>query len=193
MWLSLRNASFLCEAIASSLSSLDPEHEEDYKANTLRYQEQLAKLDEAYTQAVSEGRVSTLLFGDRFPFRYLTEDYGLHYYAAFAGCSAETEASFETIIFLARKMDELQLSSVCTIEGSDNRIAETIIASTEEKNQKITVFDSLQAITAEDVKNSITKAASFLPSEGKRQLAFYGGSFTAIPAEQQESLLGAAK
>ena len=98
----------------------------------------------------------TLLFGDRFPFRYLTDDYGLTYYAAFAGCSAETEASFETVIFLAKKTDELQLPAVLTIEGKDHRIAETIIGSTADKNRKLLTLNSMQGTTANDIEQGAT-------------------------------------
>ena len=45
----------------------------------------------------------------------------------------------------------------------------------------------------ETVTNAITAAAALTPSETKRQLAFYGGSFTAIPAPEQEALLAAAR
>ena len=98
----------------------------------------------------------TLLFGDRFPFRYLTDDYNLNYYAAFVGCSAESEASFETIVFLADKTDELGLNSIMVIESSDGKIAQTIRDNTEDKNQEIYVLDSMQAVTSDDVKNGVT-------------------------------------
>ena len=97
-----------------------------------------------------------MLFGDRFPFRYLTDDYGLDYYAAFVGCSAETEASFETITFLAKKVDELSLKSVMTIEGDNHKIAETIVGSTKSKDQKILTLDSMQSTTSKDVENGRT-------------------------------------
>ena len=98
----------------------------------------------------------TILFGDRFPFRYLADDYGLSYYAAFVGCSAETEASFETVSFLARKVDELNLPCVLTIEGAQHKIAETIVQNTAEKNQRVLVMDSMQATTAQDAANGTT-------------------------------------
>ena len=89
----------------------------------------------------------------RFPFRYLVDDYGLTYYAAFVGCSAETEASFETVSFLAKKVDELKLPCVLTIEGAKHQIAETIVKNTTEKDQKILTMDSMQSTTSDDVKN----------------------------------------
>lgn len=100
----------------------------------------------------------TLLFGDRFPFRYLVDDYGLDYYAAFSGCSAETEASFETIIFLANKVDELELKNIMVIETSDQSIAKTISQSTKGKNHSIFTLDSMQSVTTSD----ITSGASYL-------------------------------
>ena len=95
--------------------------------------------------------MKTVLFGDRFPFRYLVDDYGLSYYAAFVGCSAETEASFETVIFLANKVDELSLPAVLTIESGDGRIARTIVDNTAAKTAQILQMDSMQSTTAQDV------------------------------------------
>ena len=160
VWLSLRNAGVIVPRIAAALETLDPANAETYKANAAAYLEQLDALDAEYRAAVSAAPVSTLLFGDRFPFRYLTEDYGLNYYAAFIGCSAETEASFETVTFLAGKVDELGLSAVLTIDGSDGRIAETIVQNTRTKDQRILTLDSMQATTAEDVGSGATYLAA---------------------------------
>ena len=113
-------------------------------------------MDKKYQDTVSSSSKTTLLFGDRFPFRYMTDDYGLSYYAAFVGCSAETEASFETISFLAGKVDELSLNSIMTIEGPDHRIAETIVQNTTSKDQKILTMDSMQATTSKDVLGGAT-------------------------------------
>lgn len=151
VWLSLRNASLFCQAIRDALITLDPENEELYRANTEGYLAELSRLDEAFAAAVAEGSQDTLLFGDRFPFRYLTDDYGLQYYAAFSGCSAETEASFETVIFLANKLDELGLHTVMTLEGSDGKLAQTII-STAKADADILCLDSMQSITKKDVQ-----------------------------------------
>lgn len=115
----------------------------------------LSSLDSQYTDVVSAAKFDTLVFGDRFPFRYLADDYSLKYYAAFSGCSAESEASFETIIFLAGKVDELGLTCIIKIEG-DNRIAETVRNNTTAKNQTILTLNSLQSVTAKDVKDGVT-------------------------------------
>lgn len=153
VWLSLQNASIFCEKIADALATVDAEHADTYKNNVAAYNDKLNALDAEYQNTVSKGSVKTLLFGDRFPFRYLVDDYGLDYYAAFVGCSAETEASFETVTFLAKKVDELSLSSVITIEGTDHKIAETIVQNTESKDQQILSIDSMQSTTSQDVEN----------------------------------------
>ncbi|MBQ9616737.1 MAG: zinc ABC transporter substrate-binding protein, partial [Oscillibacter sp.] len=84
-------------------------------------------------------------------FRYLADDYGLDAYAAFQGCSAETEASFETIAFLAAKLDELQLPAVLTTESSDGKIAETIVRTSGRPDTRILSLDSMQSVTATGV------------------------------------------
>ena len=96
VWLSLKNAEVLVGAISNALQELDAENKEIYAANADAYVKKLSALDAEYQTAVDNATCKTVLFGDRFPFRYLVDDYGLNYYAAFVGCSAETEASFET-------------------------------------------------------------------------------------------------
>lgn len=156
VWLSLGNAQAVCQKIAEKLGEIDPEHEQAYTQNALAYIDQLAALDAKYQAAVDAANNKTLVFGDRFPFRYLTEDYGLDYYAAFVGCSAETEASFETIRFLAEKTDALGLSHVLTIENPNHKIAETVVANTSGKNQQVLSMDSMQSVTSKDVAAGAT-------------------------------------
>ena len=153
VWLSLKNADILTSAIAEKLASIDPDNKGVYASNLFQYKTKLKDLDEAYQSVVNQASVKTLLFGDRFPFRYLVDDYNLTYYAAFVGCSAETEASFETIAFLSKKVDECSLHAVMTIEGTNHRIAETIVQNTTTKDQKVLSLDSMQSVTATDVKN----------------------------------------
>lgn len=156
VWLSLKNAQVLTKSISDALSTVDSDNAGTYADNQAAYAEQLKALDTAYQTAIESAAFDTLLFGDRFPFLYLTRDYGLTYYAAFPGCSAETEASFETVTFLADKTDELQLKHLMIIEGSDGRIAQTIIDSTREKSQKILTLDSMQSVTKDDIATGIT-------------------------------------
>ena len=156
VWLSLKNAQALCVTLADALCAIDPDNKNTYIANAAAYRDKLAALDADYKAAVDAASNKTVLFGDRFPFRYLVDDYGLRYYAAFAGCSAETEASFETISFLAKKVDELGLPCVLTIEGAQHRIAETIVQNTAGKKQKVLTMDSMQSTTSKDVANGAT-------------------------------------
>lgn len=151
VWLSLKNAQVFCSEITDKLSAVDADNAADYKTNSDSYIKQLEELDKQYTDMTANSSVKTLLFGDRFPFRYMADDYGLDYYAAFAGCSAETEASFETIAFLAQKADELGLDTIFTIEGSDGKIAQSIIDNTAAKNQQIRSLDSMQSVTSKRI------------------------------------------
>lgn len=156
VWLSLRNAQLFTEEISNALSEIDPEHAGEYAANADAYIDSLRDLDAAYQEAVGQGRVSTLLFGDRFPFLYLVKDYDLSYYAAFSGCSAETEASFETIAFLAEKAGELDLHTILKIEGDGNRIAGTIAQNTPFDDAKVAVLNSMQGTTLKEIENGVT-------------------------------------
>lgn len=156
VWLSLKNAQVICSHITAELGKLDTANADTYQANWKAYNKNLSNLDANYQKVVQNAPVKTLLFGDRFPFRYLVDDYGLSYYAAFSGCSAETEASFETVVFLSQKVDELGLNHVMVIDGSNRTIAETIIANTSKKNQSILVLDSMQSVAAQDIATGAT-------------------------------------
>lgn len=158
VWLSLDNAKLICSDICSSLCELDSANADKYKSNLAAYTDKLSALDEEYSDMAESADTKTLLFGDRFPFRYLLDDYGLDYYAAFKGCSAETEASFETIANLAEKMDELDLDTVFIIENSDDSIAKSIISSSKNKNAKIQKLNSIQSVTSDD----ISRGASYI-------------------------------
>ncbi len=153
VWLSLKNAEILVTAISDGLAKADKDNAKVYSENAKDYNQKLQALDEKYRAVVEAASQKTVLFGDRFPFRYLVDDYGLNYYAAFVGCSAESEASFETISFLAGKVDELELKAVLTLEGTDHKIAETVIATSKAQSAKILSMDSMQSTTSKDVKN----------------------------------------
>ena len=156
VWLSLKNAKLFTESICDALVSTDSANADVYKKNAADYEKKLDDLDNEYAAAVSAADKDTLLFADRFPFRYMTEDYGLKYYAAFLGCSAETEASFETITFLAQKTDELSLKNILIIDGSDGNIAESVIAATSSHDQGMLTLDSMQSVTSKNVENGAT-------------------------------------
>ncbi len=158
VWLSVRNASVITGVIFNQVSSLvtDPEELKQITANYENYQSELMKLDQEYSEAAAEADLDTVIFGDRFPFRYLLDDYGIEYYAAFAGCSAETEASFETVQFLAEKADEIGARNILTIETGNQKLAETIINNTQTGDQGILVMNSIQSVNAEEVKAGLS-------------------------------------
>jgi zinc transport system substrate-binding protein len=156
IWLSLRNAQVLARVICDALADLNPAGADAYRGNLTAYIGKLTALDAEYQAVVQAAPVKTILVGDRFPFRYLVDDYGIGYHAAFPGCSAETEASFDTIIFLAEKMDELGLTAIVVTESADQEIAKTIRNNTQAKNQKILVLDAIQSISATDVERGST-------------------------------------
>ena len=152
VWLSLRNAAVITGVLSEKIQALDSANAAVYKSNASAYAKKLSALDEKASKVVASSSKKTILFGDRFPFRYFADDYALSYYAAFVGCSAESEASFETVVFLAKKVDELGLNAVLTIEKSDKKIAKTVVSNTKSKNQKILEMDSLQSITKKEIK-----------------------------------------
>lgn len=154
VWLSLRNAKVICKAITEALCKKDSANSSNYKKNLSAYNEKLDELDAAYSDAIKFSSKNTLIFGDRFPFRYLVDDYGLSYYAAFVGCSAETEASFKTVIFLANKMDELDSDCIFKIESGDSKLAKTIIQNSGKKNAQVLILVSMQSVTAKQAAST---------------------------------------
>ncbi|MBQ6986772.1 MAG: zinc ABC transporter substrate-binding protein [Oscillibacter sp.] len=149
IWLSLKNASACCSSIADTLEAMGVITRQESGVD--KYCAELAALDARYRETVDAAPLKSILFADRFPFRYLADDYGLDAYAAFQGCSAETEASFETIAFLSAKLDELQLPAVLTTESADGRLAETIVRTSGRPDTRILSLDSMQSVTAADV------------------------------------------
>jgi len=153
IWLSLKNAEILIKALAESIAKLDTAHATEYHMNAALYIAKISALDAQYRATMENATLKTILFGDRFPFRYLVDDYGIKYYAAFVGCSAESEASFETITFLAGKMDSLALPAIFTIDGSDGKIARAILdASKKSKNAEVLMLNSMQSVKDEQIK-----------------------------------------
>lgn len=150
IWLSLKNAAVLTQYLADIVKDLDKDNSQLYQDNADAYINKLAGLDSDYENVCENSRLKTVIFGDRFPFRYLVDDYGIDYYAAFAGCSAETEASFKTVTFLSSKIDEIGTGSILVIDGSDKRIANTIKGNTSQKNQQILTMDSMQSAGIDD-------------------------------------------
>ncbi len=153
VWLSLKNAKIVCQHLADKLSEIDPENKTVYEKNVSDYIKKLDTLDVKYQEMADIADIKTMVFADRFPFRYLADDYGLEYYAAFTGCSAETEASFETVAFLAERVNELEIPAVLTIESSDGKIAGTVIETANNPYIKRLILDSMQSVTMSDIEN----------------------------------------
>ena len=148
-WLSLKTSAQAVIAVGRSIGNLDPENREVYNENTMDYARQLLALDKQYSATVEGATRKSLVLADRYPFRYLAADYGLTFYAAFDGCSAETEAGAATVAGLAQLTDQLKLPCVLILENSKEDLANTVIESTRTKDQQILRIDSMQAMSAD--------------------------------------------
>ena len=153
VWTSPANAILIAEKIATLLKEKDPANAASYEENSVAYVKQLNALDESFRNVVSSGTRKTVLFGDRFPFRYFADAYGLTYYAAFSGCSTETEASAATVAFLVNKIKEEKLPVVFTIEFSNGKIADSVCDATGAK--KLTLH-SCHNVSADELANGAT-------------------------------------
>ena len=153
VWLSIKNAETIVSAIEAKLAEIDPDNKAEYEKNANDYLAKLDELDKEYKDTLSSIQNKTIIVGDRFPFRYLVNEYGIKYYAAFKGCDAGSEASFETVKFLANKMDELNMSDIFIIDGSKGDLAKTIVDNTKDKNAKVLVLDSMQSTKSSDNAN----------------------------------------
>ena len=158
VWLSVKNAKVLCAEIERRIAEIDPANADAYKSNYDEYIKKLDALDLDFEKLFANASEKTLVFGDRFPFRYFVDDYGLDYFAAFIGCSAESEASFETIKFLSDKINELDCKTVFTLENSNKDIANSIITNSGKKDVKIAELNSLQSVS----KGDISSGASYI-------------------------------
>ena len=156
VWLSVKNSALFVSEITDAISRIDGDNAEHYAENSASYLSSLSALDEEYQTVTENAKRKTLVFGDRFPFLYLTEDYGLEYYAAYSGCSAESQVSFETIVSLANVLDQNGIKRLCVTETADLRLAESIIFSTKSKDATIVTLDSLQSKFASDYQKGET-------------------------------------
>ena len=156
VWLSLKRAQKIVKAIADELVELDPTNAKKYQANAEAYIAKLSSLDKSYESTVNTVKDKTWIFADRMPFHYLAKDYGITTYAAFNGCSTETNASFNTIVTLAKYADEFGINHIMTIEGSDHKLAKAVIENTAEKNQEILTLNSLQSVSQSDIDKGLT-------------------------------------
>ncbi|MBP5156210.1 MAG: zinc ABC transporter substrate-binding protein [Clostridia bacterium] len=152
VWLSVENAVICCRGIEAALCRAFPQDSETIKQNAREYEKALYALKEKYTSLRENARFDTLVIADRYPFRYLARETGLTCFAAFRGCSAESNASAKTISFLAEKLKSLSLPAVVILERSDEKLARTVIE-TAGVQAGILTLDSMQSVSAQDIRN----------------------------------------
>ena len=154
IWLSIKNAISMTEAIRDKLIIVYPEKQELFRINANAYIEKLRVLDNEYSSSISN-KTDTIIIADRFPFRYLVNDYKINYYAIFSGCSSETEASAETMATLINKINENDVNYLLVLETSDQSIA---ISCQNNNNCKdgleILVINSCQGLSQSTIQSS---------------------------------------
>ena len=156
VWTSPRNAMLITQKISDALAAADSAHANDYKANTEQYLAKLSALDSEFEGIVAGAKRDVMVFADRFPLRYFAEAYGLKYYAAYPGCSSESEPSADTVSFLINKVKSEQIPAVFYIELSNQQMADTVCAET---GAKKLMFHSCHNVTKDDFKNGVTYLA----------------------------------
>lgn len=150
IWLSLDNAEDFCEDIADLLNLIKPSN--SYRINCEKYTEKIEELDDKFEDAIDEDAQNIIIFADRFPFRYLADDYHLTWYAAFPGCSAETEASFDTIKELANTVKKYEASAVFVTETGSDSLAKTVISNSGNSDIDIIKVNSMQSVSRDEAK-----------------------------------------
>lgn len=155
LWLSLNNAIAASNEIARALMEKDEANTQIYMANLVAFVQSVAALKTEYSGSFAD---RTIIVCDRFPFRYLADEFGIRYYAAFTGCSAETEASFETIAFLSDKVRELAPASVFVTESADKKIARTVLSNADAASLPVITLNSMQSVT----QKQADKGAAYL-------------------------------
>lgn len=150
VWTSPENAIKIVESIRDELCSIDEENSGTYKTNADAYLKELNALNDNIKEIVKTGKRDTVVFGDRFPMRYFADCYDISYYAAFPGCSTDSEPSASTIAFLIDKVKEENIPVIFSIEFSNQKVAKTISEAT---GAKIYEFHSCHNVTSDDFKN----------------------------------------
>lgn len=153
VWTSPKNAIEIVKKLTSELSKVDPDNANYYKENSKNYIKKLENLDKKFEDVVKNGKRKEIIFGDRFPFRYFVDRYGLKYYAAFPGCSTDTEASASTVAFLTNKVKEDKIPVIFHIELSNNKIAKSIAEAT---GAKMLQLNAVHNVTKEDFEKGET-------------------------------------
>lgn len=153
IWTSPRNAVLITNKIAEELSRIDSKNAEEYKKNAADYVKELQKLDKDFQSIVDNGKRKTIAFGDRFPFRYFADAYGLSYTAAFPGCSTDTEPSAATIAYIIDKVKNEKLPVIYYIEFSNQKVADSISEAT---GAKALLLHSCHNVSREELDKGVT-------------------------------------
>lgn len=154
IWLSLKNAILLCQHITDAISKTDKENADLYNNNLNEYTEKLNSLDTEFTKKFSITKNKTLIFADRFPFRYAVADYSLEYISLFEGCSSDSDATVDAILSLSKKIDETNAKYIFIIDKSLEKTAKSVIENSNSKNTAILKLNSMQSITEKELENT---------------------------------------
>ena len=153
VWTSPLNAIKISEEICNALCKLDADNAEAYKTNFTAYKAQLMALDREFRQVIKNSGKHTLVFADRFPMRYFALEYGLDCYAAFPGCSSETEPSAKTVAYLIDRVRENKIPAVLYMEFSNQKMADVIC---EDTGCKKLPFYSAHSVSAEQFEQGVS-------------------------------------
>ena len=153
VWTSPLNAIKISEEICNALCKLDTANAEAYKTNLAAYKSQLRSLDREFRQVIKNSGKHTLVFADRFPMRYFALEYGLDCYAAFPGCSSETEPSAKTVAYLIDRVREDKIPAVLYMEFSNQKMADVIC---EDTGCKKLPFYSAHSVSDEQFRQGVS-------------------------------------
>lgn len=151
VWTAPANAVKIVRSMTETISALDSANAAAYAQNADVYIQKLTALDRDFSEVVKNAARDTIIVGDRFPFRYLADAYDLHYYAAFSGCSSETEASAATVAFLTDKVKTEKIPAVLYIEFSNHKIADSIAEAT---GTKTLLLHSCHNVTKQEMQST---------------------------------------
>lgn len=155
VWTSPVNAIKMVDGVREKLATIYPEKRETFERNAEEYNARLMDIDRKIREVVAKGARKELIFGDRFPFRYFVDEYGLDYYAAFPGCSEQTEASSQTIAYLIDKAKAEGVKVILKIELTSDKLAQTIA---DEAGAKVMTLNAAHNISQEDFERGVTYA-----------------------------------
>ena len=153
VWTSPKNAVLIVQKLCDNLCKIDPSNAPDYKQNTKNYVAKLNELDGQFQNIVDHAQRKEIVVGDRFPFRYFVDAYGLTYHAAFPGCSTDTEANAATIAFLTDKVKKDKIPIVFHIELSNEKVCDSICEATGAKSE---LLNAVHNVSKKDFEAGIT-------------------------------------